>query len=77
MPRLVSIPGGVLQIDACAAYWGERLIDPSYGVHVRRWLMKEYPRHALTVPPFRIGMYPVTNGGRARRRYPERQGGRR
>lgn len=69
MPRLVSIPGGVLQmgsdlpeIDACAAYWGERLIDPSYRADFRRWLMKEYPRHAVTVRPFRIGMYPVTNG---------------
>jgi len=67
---MVRIPGGTLhmgsdmpEITACAAFWGERLVDATYDVErFRHWLMKEYPRHPVEVAPFSIGRYPVTNG---------------
>lgn len=49
-------------IDAAVAYWTPRLLDPSYTAHdFRDWLMKEFPQHPVTLAPFAIGRFPVTN----------------
>lgn len=65
----VSIGGGVLEmgssldeVENCVAYWGSRLIDPSYRSSFRDWIRKEYPKHRVRIEPFLIGRFPVTNG---------------
>src|SRR5581483_3470007 len=67
--NFVAIPGGMFkmgsdaeQVDACIAYWGARLVDPSYDVgRFRQWVLKEFPQHTVRVASFRISRFPVTN----------------
>ena len=66
---LVAVPAGVLgmgstvaEVDACAAYWGARLVDPQFSQdRLRRWLAKEIPRHDVLVECFAVSRVPVTN----------------
>ncbi len=67
--RFVVIPGGVAhvgstaaEVELCVEEWGDRLADPRYRRSMfRDWLMKEVPRHAVTLASFAIGRFPVTN----------------
>jgi formylglycine-generating enzyme required for sulfatase activity len=67
--EFVTLPGGeflmgssLAEIADCVAYWGTRLVEPSYdAARLRQWLLKEYPRHPVCVAPFRMGRFPVTN----------------
>lgn len=69
MPELIRIAEATFsmgsarsQIDQATAYWGPRLLDDRYtNTEFSCWLMKEYPSHQVTVPPFAIGRFPVTN----------------
>lgn len=49
------------EIDACVSYWEPRLLDPSFAPRFRLWLMKEFPKHRVEVPTFRLSVFPVTN----------------
>ncbi|MFE0025667.1 formylglycine-generating enzyme family protein [Amycolatopsis sp. NPDC059021] len=60
-PVMVEVPGGsttiglpVSSVDAVVRAWARR------GVR-RDWILKECPRHAVDVRPFRMMRYPVTN----------------
>lgn len=50
------------EVENCVAYWGAKLIDPSYRTSFRNWILKEYPKHKVHVESFLIGRFPVTNG---------------
>jgi formylglycine-generating enzyme required for sulfatase activity len=61
-PEMLSIPGGVVEIglpeyeiDTAAARLAHLGID-------RGWIAKEAPRHAVTLAPYLMARYPVTNG---------------
>jgi formylglycine-generating enzyme required for sulfatase activity len=58
---MVEIPGGIWPIgsDTAAAAAAARRFA-ACGVRPE-WIAKEVPRHVVTLPPFRIGRYPVTN----------------
>jgi len=67
-PPTVRVPGGRLQrgstlaeVEACVAAWTPRLIDPSYAEDFRDWIMKEHPRHTVSVPGFEAMVHPVDN----------------
>jgi toxoflavin biosynthesis protein ToxD len=60
-PAMVAVPGGTWRIglDEEAAAEVARRFAP-LGVRAE-WIAKEVPRHAVKLPPFRIGKYPITN----------------
>jgi len=60
-PDLVDIPGGTFRmgldegrVDAVTAAWA------AFGVE-RPWIAKEAPAHPVTLAPYRLGRFPVTN----------------
>jgi toxoflavin biosynthesis protein ToxD len=60
-PAMVEVPGGTWRIgldEEAAAEVACRFAP--LGVRAE-WIAKEVPRHAVKLPPFRIGKYPITN----------------
>ncbi len=60
-PEMVAIPGGRVEIglpwpalDLVLARYPQLGLEPA-------WIAKECPRHAVTLAPYAIGKYPVTN----------------
>lgn len=60
-PDMIDIPAGSFpmgidldEVDRVVARWGPLGVE-------RDWILKEAPRHTVTVAAFRIGRYPVTN----------------
>jgi formylglycine-generating enzyme required for sulfatase activity len=68
-PDLVDLPGGTFgvgsaraEVAAATAYWGPRLLDASFTVAgLWSWLAKEAPAHPVTLAPFAMSRFPVTN----------------
>lgn len=65
---LVEIPAGRVllgstpgEVDRCVEMWSDRLVDPGYADSFRHWIEKETPAHTVTVEPFRLARFPVTN----------------
>ncbi|MCU0681195.1 MAG: formylglycine-generating enzyme family protein [Polyangiaceae bacterium] len=60
-PALVDVPGGRATIGLPLARVDEVVSRfRHYGVK-REWIEKECPAHEVTIAPFRLGRYPVTN----------------
>lgn len=66
---MVRIPGGDVvigstadEVNRCVREWIGALIEPDYPMVFRSWILKEYPAHVVTVHPFYVARYPVTNG---------------
>ncbi len=68
-PELVGLPGGTFVMGSSPAevaeainYWGRRLVDASFTeTAFSTWLAKEVPAHRVTLAPFKMARYPVTN----------------
>ena len=61
VPTMVDVPAGTFgmgidvdEVDRVVAEWAPLGVE-------REWILKEAPRHRVTVAAFRIGRYPVTN----------------
>ncbi len=51
------------EVDHCVEEWGARLVDASYTPAMfRTWIAKETPAHHVSLAPFSIARFPVTNG---------------
>ncbi|WP_308992722.1 SUMF1/EgtB/PvdO family nonheme iron enzyme [Mariniflexile litorale] len=50
------------EIEDTMIFWKSKLVDESYVPRFRDWLLKEFPRHQLSLKAFKIAKYPVTNG---------------
>jgi formylglycine-generating enzyme required for sulfatase activity len=58
---LIDIPAGQTVIGSDLETIDVELASPDLAGVERAWLLKELPRHVVSVPAFRIGRVPVTN----------------
>jgi len=66
---LVDVSGGVFSMGStteearrCVDFWKDRLADPTYEAsQFHQWILKECPTCTVTVEPFQITRFPVTN----------------
>lgn len=65
---LVDIPAGefemgstIQEVDRNVECWRSKLLDPSYEASFRDWLIKEVPKHRVSVEAFRMSRFPITN----------------
>lgn len=50
------------EIEACVEYWGSKLVDSTYNIpNFRQWILKEFPKHPVRLPTFKINRFPVVN----------------
>lgn len=67
--EFVHVPEGrcfigstLTEVEECVGIWGDKLVDPAYSrEEFYEWILKEYPRHEVTVKEFQIGRFPVKN----------------
>jgi len=60
-PEMVDIFGGDIQIGLLSGEVGT-VLERFAGLGLdRSWIEKECPRHQVTLPPYRMARYPVTN----------------
>lgn len=60
-PPMMTIPGGEVMIGLDPADVDTVLTNYAQLGLDRQWIVKECPRHAVVVRPYRIGKYPVSN----------------
>lgn len=61
-PAMCDIPGGRVEIGLARADV-DRVLEQFDGLGLDRdWIEKECPRHSVSLAPFRMARYPVTNG---------------
>jgi toxoflavin biosynthesis protein ToxD len=60
-PRMIDIPGGAVEIGLEPTAVGGVLDRYSDLGLERGWIEKECPRHRVTLAPYRLAHYPVTN----------------
>jgi formylglycine-generating enzyme required for sulfatase activity len=49
------------EVDHCVQQWGSRLIDSSWQMSFRDWILKEYPAYTVRLAPYLMSRFPVTN----------------
>lgn len=50
------------EVEACVKYWGVKLVESSYNIpNFHQWILKEFPKHPVRLPAFRINRFPVVN----------------
>ena len=61
-PAMIDIPGGTVEIGLPIAAIDTTTAALSHLGLDRSWIAKEAPRHPVTLAPYRMARYPVTNG---------------
>lgn len=51
------------EVEACVEYWGSKLVDSTYNkFKFYQWILKEFPKHSVRLPGFKVSRFPVVNG---------------
>lgn len=61
IPAMVNVPGGEAAIGIATSDVSEVVQRYEHLGIVPEWIIKETPKHSVSIDPFQLGKYPVTN----------------